>query len=272
MSVSLSFAATVLRQAVVPALLALAVLVPSAAEAQLSLPPDYAWRQFSPPGEAGSSVRFLWKMDPRGEWVVFVGDVENTGAEAVYSRSAGTAPALHRLSAYGARWRFRPPPELGDGRFVLYRGDLETAGLERDLERAALRNARLRRQAQRRRSRARASPSSIRAGGRRPHRTRGPPRGRGFWSVPVAGPAGRACGSILGLTGDELSTAGGRSARRRAFLVLIYNAGRQTSWASGRYRSPDRSTSGVYLLDSAPTGCFALVALASPGSNRVAYS
>ena len=38
----------------------------------------------SPPGEAASSVTFQWRIDPRGEWVVFVGDVESAGAQAVY--------------------------------------------------------------------------------------------------------------------------------------------------------------------------------------------
>ena len=72
------------RAATVPlALAALLAVASGAAWAQLSLPPDYVRRQLSPAGEPDSSVSFYWRVDPRGEWVVFVGDVESAGAEAV---------------------------------------------------------------------------------------------------------------------------------------------------------------------------------------------
>ncbi len=107
----------------------LLALSPSPATAQLSLPPDYAWRQFSPPGEAGSSVRYQWHIDPRGEWVVFVGDVESSGAEAVYSRRRNGSE-LRRLSPYGPVGAVQSLELSADGRYVIYRGDLETAGLD----------------------------------------------------------------------------------------------------------------------------------------------
>ena len=61
--------------------------------------------------------------------MVFVGDVENTGAEAVYSRRRNGAE-LHRLSPYGPIGAVQSLELSADGRFVIYRGDLETAGLD----------------------------------------------------------------------------------------------------------------------------------------------
>ena len=43
-------------------------------------PPDYTVRQLSPSGEAASRVGWARRIDSRGEWVVFVGDVETAGA------------------------------------------------------------------------------------------------------------------------------------------------------------------------------------------------
>ena len=66
------------------ALATLLLLTAGTAHAQLSLPPDYVRRQLSPAGSSAPSVTFQWRIDPRGEWVVFVGDVESAGAQAVY--------------------------------------------------------------------------------------------------------------------------------------------------------------------------------------------
>lgn len=90
--------------------------------------PDYIRRQLSPAGEAASRVGGTWAIDPRGDWVAFVGDVEIAGAEAVYAmRRNGSA--LHRLSPLGATGAITQLAFSPDGRRILYRGDLEVDGL-----------------------------------------------------------------------------------------------------------------------------------------------
>lgn len=95
----------------------------------ISTPPDYLRRQLSPAGEASSSVRSNALVDRRGEWIAFVGDVEDAGAEAVYAmRRNGSA--LHRLSPYANLGSIQQLALTADGRGVLYYGDLETDGLD----------------------------------------------------------------------------------------------------------------------------------------------
>jgi hypothetical protein len=91
-------------------------------------PPDYAIRQLSPAGEPASRVSGSWAVDPRGEWVTFVGDVESAGADAVYAMRRNGSE-LHRLSPLAATGAIAQLAFSPDGRRVLYRGDLEVDGL-----------------------------------------------------------------------------------------------------------------------------------------------
>lgn len=250
-------------------LAALLAALASPSTAQLSLPPDYVWRQFSPPGEAGSSVRFLWKVDPRGEWVVFVGDVENTGAEAVYSRRRNGAE-LHRLSAYGPVGAVQSLELSADGRFVIYRGDLETAGLDElwstpiaGTPAAAVKlNLPV--------IGAGVSGSTLPAAGGRIGYLAETASGVGFWSVPVAGPAGSSVRLDFELGTDEL-LYGGLVVSASRIVLLIYN---QTTPSVGLWSVPldGPAAAGVYLLEASPTGCVAFLVAASSSTNRVAYA
>jgi hypothetical protein len=95
----------------------------------ISVPPDYLRRQLSPTGEASSFVRSNALVDRRGEWIAFVGDVEDAGAEAVYSmRRNGSV--LHRLSPYANLGSIKQLAATADGRGIVYYGDLETDGLD----------------------------------------------------------------------------------------------------------------------------------------------
>jgi hypothetical protein len=89
-------------------------------------PPDYLRRTLSPAGEPASRVNGF-AIDPRGEWVAFVGDVELAGADAVYAMRRNGAD-LHRLSAYGSFGGVTRVDFSADGRRVVYQGDLEVDG------------------------------------------------------------------------------------------------------------------------------------------------
>jgi hypothetical protein len=255
------------------ALVQLAVLAAAAtgapAAAQLSLPPDYAWRQLSPAGEFGSSVSSVRRIDPRGEWVVFVGDVENDGSEAVYAmRRNGVA--LHRLSAFGAPGTIYSLELSGDGRRVVYRGDLETNGRD-ELWSAPLPGA---------------PGSAVKlnipvtgtgvlewsipgSGDRLIYRAE-TAAGRGLWSVPIAGPA--AAGIRLDpevepgeeLAGQTISPDGARA------VLLLWN----TSLGVTRIWSVPTAgpvTSGLFLLDDEPNGCLAFGGASTISSARFLY-
>ncbi|MFN7941769.1 MAG: hypothetical protein U0X73_09220 [Thermoanaerobaculia bacterium] len=92
-----------------------------------SVPPDYELRQLTPSGEPTSRVGSAWEIDPNGDWVAFVGDVEIAGAEAVYALRRNGAE-LHRLSAYAPANAISSLRFSADGRRVIYRGDLEVDG------------------------------------------------------------------------------------------------------------------------------------------------
>ncbi len=233
-----------------PLALAMLLLLPvGAARAQLSLPPDYAWRQFSPPGEAGSSVRYHWKIDPRGEWVVFVGDVENAGAEAVYAMRRNGA-ALYRLSAYGAPGSIAELLLSGDGRRVIYRGDLETDGRNELWSAPISGNSSQCRQAQRRRPRAKASSTGP---CRRPENVSSTPRKRRRGIRLLERAARRTCRRERALdsvslratsfVGTAISPEGAR-----AFLVLGDIAGQTSRIWSAPIDGPIGS--GLFLFDA----------------------
>jgi len=248
------------------ALLALAA-VPAAA--QLSLPPDYVWRQFSPPGEPGSSVSFLWEVDRRGEWVVFVGDVENTGAEAVYSRRR-SGSELHRLSPYGPLGAVQSLELSIDGRFVIYRGDLETSGLD-ELWSAPIAGTpasavKLNLPV----TGAGVSGSTIPAAGGRIGYLAETASGVGFWGVPVAGPAAASVRLDFDLTVEE-QIYGGLVVSDSRVVLLIYNT---TTGAVRLWSAPlaGPAAAGVSLLDAAPPGCVAFLVAASAQAERIAYA
>ena len=250
---------------------ALLALASSPATAQLSLPPDYAWRQLSPPGEAGSSVRFLWQMDRRGEWVVFVGDVENTGAEAVYSRRRNGAE-LHRLSPYGPVGAVQSLELSADGRFVIYRGDLETAGLD-ELWSAPI-------------SGTPASAVKLNlpvtgegvSGSTMPAAAEAasatwpkPSPGRGFWSVPVDGPAAASVRLDFELGADEL-VYGGLVVSDNRIVLVIYNFTTTVHGRSGRCHSPGQRRPASTCSKRHRAGCYAFLVSASSATNRLAYA
>ncbi|MEO8198042.1 MAG: hypothetical protein ABI689_15095 [Thermoanaerobaculia bacterium] len=248
---------------------ALLALAATSLPAQLSLPPDYVRRQLTPAGEPDSQVTFNWRVDPRGEWVVFVGDVELAGAEAVYAIRRNGAE-LHRLSPYGPIGAVQSLELSADGRFVLYRGDLATAGLD-ELWSAPI-------------SGTPASAvkinlpvigggvlgSTLPAAGGRIGYLAETASGTGFWSVPVAGPAAASVRLNLDLAADEL-VYGGLVVSASRIVLLIYN---QTDDTVGLWSVPlaGPAASGVYLLEASPAGCFAFLVSASAGSNRVAYA
>jgi Tol biopolymer transport system component len=253
-------------QALLVALLALAA---GPASAQLSLPPDYLWRQLSPAGEPGASVRFLWKMDARGEWVVFVGDVENTGAEAVYSRRR-TGGELHRLSPYGPVGAVQSLELSADGRYVIYRGDLATAGLDElwsapiaGTPAAAVKlNLAV--------TGAGVTGSTLPAAGGRIGYLAETASGVGFWSVPVAGPAAASVRLDFDLAPDE-ALYGGLVVSDSRVVLLIYDTG---SGVIRLWSAPlsGPAAAGVSLLDATPPDCGAFLVAASPSTNRIAYA
>ncbi len=247
----------------------LLLLTVGAARAQLSLPPDYAWRQLSPPGEVGSSVRSLWKIDPRGEWVVFVGDVENAGAEAVYAMRRNGA-ALYRLSAYGAPGSIAELLLSGDGRRVFYLGDLETDG-RNELWSAPIPG-----------TPASAVKLNVAVQGQGVEHWSVPASGErlvyaaegveeyGFWSVPLAGPAAASVRLDPGLTPGESFVGTAISPEgARAFLVLGDIAGQTSRIWSAPIDGPIGS--GLFLFDESSTSCFATGGAVPSGSSRFFY-
>ena len=110
------------------AVLQLAAALPGLGTLAAQEPPDYAIRQLSPSGEPASRVSGSWAVDPRGEWVAFVGDVESAGADAVYAMRRNGSD-LHRLSPLAAAGAIAQLAFSPDGRRLLYRGDLEVDGL-----------------------------------------------------------------------------------------------------------------------------------------------
>ena len=270
MSIPAGFALRVLRQAVVPALVALTVLVSSVAEAQLSLPPNYVWRQLSPTGEAASSVSFLWRIDPRGEWVVFVGDVESAGAEAVYSMRRNGSD-LHRLSPYAAAGTIETFELSPDGRRVIYSGAFETNGLT-EVWSAPL-----------------AGPpaaavklnlpvigegvSSVTVGdsGDRIAYIAETASGWGFWTVPLAGPAAAGVNVAPPLAAGEIPYFGFVLGEPSRALLFVYDtlAPALKLWSAP---GDGPAGAGLYLLSSNPPGCTAFPAAVSSASRRIAYT
>ena len=245
------------------------LLVAGAAGGQLSVPPNYEWRQMTPTGEAGSSTTYQWMVDPRGEWVVFVGDIENAGAYAVYSmRRNGSV--LHRLSPYAPSGEIQNVRLTDDGRRVVYQGDLETDGLA-ELWSAPLDGTPA--------SAVKLNLPVIGDGvsGVLPNDAAGrlaylaeTADGTGVWTVPVAGPAGAAVrvdpgDELGGIYGGFLAAEAGR-----VVLTMFEVATAVTRIWSVPVAGP--AASGLFLFESPPDGCTPFVVAWSPGTTRIAYT
>lgn len=248
----------------------LLVVSSAAAWAQLSLPPDYVRRQLSPAGEAASSVTFQWRIDPRGEWVVFIGDVENAGAEAVYSmrRNGGE---LHRLSPYAPAGTIERLELSQDGRRVVYSGALETNGLS-EIWSAPL-----------------AGPPAaavklnlpvigdgatsffVGDSGDRIAYVAETALGWGFWTVPVAGPAAAGVNVAPPLAAGEVPYFGFVLGSPSRALLFVYDT---VTPALKLWSAPAEgpAAAGLYLLSANPPGCTAFPAAASSAARLIAYT
>ena len=105
------------------AVLQLAAALPGLGTLAAQEPPDYAIRQLSPAGEPASRVSGSWAVDPRGEWVAFVGDVESAGADAVYAMRRNGSD-LHRLSPLAAAGAIATAELIG-GKDTIVRAGVE---------------------------------------------------------------------------------------------------------------------------------------------------
>ncbi|MEO7975299.1 MAG: hypothetical protein ABIU84_17100, partial [Thermoanaerobaculia bacterium] len=244
-----------------------------AAAQTISTPPPYLRRQLTPTGEALSSVRFLWLVDRRGEWIAFIGDVEDAGAEAVYAmRRNGSA--LHRLSPYAPVGTVNRLELTADGRGVVYSGDLETNGLV-EVWSAPF-------------SGTPASAVKLNlpvtgagvlysftspASGRVLYlaETAG---GRGIWTVPETGPAAASVKVDPGLEPGDVPTAMFLFGQPERALLVFHDASAATMriW-SAPGAGPD--SAGIFLLNATPAGCETQLAAASAvggGGGRIAWT
>lgn len=246
----------------------LAAATPAAA--QLSLPPDYVRRQLSPAGEAASAVTFQWQIDPRGEWVVFVGDVESAGAEAVYSMRRNGAE-LHRLSPYAPAGTIQRLELAHDGRRVIYSGALETNGLV-EVWSAPLAG----------------TPASavklnlpvigdgvtsvgLAESGDRIGYAAETSTGWGFWTVPVTGPAASGVNVAPPLAAGDSPYFGFLVGEPSRALLFVYDAATPTLklWSAP---AAGPAAAGLYLLSDPPAGCTPFPAGWSAATRRIAYS
>lgn len=261
---------TQLRRTAPSTALVLALCFAAGAAAQLSLPPDYVRRQLSPAGEAASSVTFQWRIDPRGEWVVFIGDVENAGAEAVYSmrRNGGE---LHRLSPYAPAGTIERLELSRDGRRAVYSGALETNGLSEvwstplagtpaaavKLNLPVIGDG--------------VSSFSIGDSGDRIGYVAETASGWGFWTVSVAGPAAAGVNVAPPLAPGELPYFGFVLGNPSRALLFVYDtvAPALTLWSAP---ADGPAAAGLYLLSSNPPGCTPFPAAVSSATRRLAYT
>ncbi len=249
------------------AALLLATAAPAAA--QLSLPPDYVRRQLSPPGEAASSVSFQWRIDPRGEWVVFIGDVESAGAQAVYSMRRNGAE-LHRLSPYSPAGTIGRLELSRDGRRVVYSGALETNGrpevwsvpLAGTPAAAVKLNLPVIGEG--------VTFFTVGDSGDRIGYVAETASGWGFWTVPVAGPAAAGVSVAPPFAPGELPYFGFVLGEPSRALLFVYDT---VTPALKLWSAPAAgpAAAGLYLLSSNPAGCTAFPAAVSSAARRIGY-
>ncbi len=255
--------------AVWTAVLAGALWTAQAAAQTISTPPPYVRRQLTPTGEALSSVSFRWLVDRRGEWVAFVGDVENAGAEAVYSMRRNGSE-LHRLSPYAPVGTVNRLELTADGR-VVYAGDLETNGLV-EVWSAPLSG----------------TPASaiklnlpvtgdgvlyfyISPTSGRVLYLADTAAGRGGWTVPAAGPAASSVRVDPGFEAGDAQTSMFLLGQPERVLIVFHDASAATMriWSAP---GVGPAASGTYLLNATPAGCQTQLAALDGASGRIAYT
>lgn len=231
--------------------------------------PDYAIRQLSPEGEPGSRVANSWTVDPRGNWVAFVGDVETAGAEAVYAMRRNGSE-LHRLSPLGATGAIAQLDFSPDGRRVLYRGDLDVDGLGEiwsvapwDAAAAAVKlNGAV--------TGAGVLYFRVPQAGNRLAYVAEAAGGRQAWSVPFAGPSANGARLDPPTIGDEsLFNAFFRPDGAQLliqFLDSVASTGRIFTVPAG-----GPAAAAILLADEIPGGCIPLGADFTPDSAHLLY-
>jgi hypothetical protein len=231
--------------------------------------PNYLNRQLSPNGEAASEAGSTWAVDPRGEWVAFVGDVEIAGADAVYSmrRNGGQ---LRRLSAYGALGAFGRVEFSADGRRVIYIADLDVAGRDEIWSVAPWSSA------------AAAVKLNVAVTGTGVRFYRVPPSGSRIayiaeiagelqaWSVLAAGPSASGVRLDPGAVGDEVLLDLIHRPDGAQLLVEFFDP---TAWTSRIFTVPiaGPAASAVPLIEPLPGGCAGLPGAFTADSSRLVY-
>ncbi len=233
-------------------------------------PPDYTVRQLSPSGEAASRVGWGRRIDPRGEWVVFVGDVETAGAEAVYAiRRNGSD--LHRLSPYGAAGAINGLYLSPDGRRALYTGDLDVNGLAElwsvELWGTAASAVKLNVPV----TGVGVTYLRIPGTGDRIVYSVESASGKQVWSVPAAGPAAASIRLDPATVGDEtILTAVLRPDAAQVAIQYADTVATTTRIVTVPISGP--AAAAVPLAEANPGGCGAYVADFTPDSSHLVYA
>ncbi len=233
-------------------------------------PPNYATRQLTPSGDPTSHVNWARLIDARGEWVVFVGDVEAAGAEAVYAiRRNGSD--LHRLSPYGASGAISGLYLSRDGRRVLYQGDLEVDGLSEFWSVAPWGTAGAAEKLNVPVSGTGVGFLRIPSVGDRIVYVAQTPTGKQAWSVPASGPASANLRLDAGALGDEdLVSVQVRPDGAQVAIQYIDTVAVSTRIVSVPIGGPPASS--ITLAEPNPGGCGAYFSDFTPDSSHLVYA
>lgn len=241
----------------------------AAPELLAQMAPNYAIRQLSPAGESASRVGNAWTVDPRGDWVAYVGDVEVAGAEAVYAMRRNGSE-LHRLSPLAASGAISDLAFSPDGRRVIYRGDLEVDGLAEIWSVAPWQSAASAVKLNGALTGAGALYFRVPAAGSRLAYVAETAGGRQAWSVPFEGPAASGVRLDPPAVGDELLYTvqfrpdGAHVAIQ--FADGTANTGRIFSVPVG-----GPATAAIALAEGIPGGCLPFVSNFTPDSSRLVF-